>query len=59
MNNSEVLMVGDTAVDLLFAKNAQIDACWAAYGYGVRDECVSLEPTFVINNIEELFSIII
>ncbi|MEK0181855.1 HAD family hydrolase [Microcoleus anatoxicus] len=59
LNNSEVLMVGDTAVDLLFAKNAQIDACWAAYGYGVRDECVSLEPTFVINNIEELFSIII
>ncbi len=59
LNNSEVLMVGDTAVDLLFAKNAQIDACWAAYGYGDRHECVSLEPTFVINNIEELSSIII
>lgn len=59
LNNSEVLMVGDTAVDLLFAKNAQIDACWAAYGYGDRHECLSLEPTFIINNLEELSSIII
>lgn len=59
LNNSEVLMVGDTAVDLLFAKNAHIDSCWAAYGYGDRHQCLSLEPTFIINNIEQLSSIIV
>jgi phosphoglycolate phosphatase len=54
LDNSQVLMVGDTAVDLLFAKNAGIDVCWAAYGYGDRAECLALEPTFAIDNISEL-----
>jgi phosphoglycolate phosphatase len=54
LDNSEVLMVGDTAVDLMFAKNARIDVCWAAYGYGDRAECLALEPTFAIEDISEL-----
>jgi phosphoglycolate phosphatase len=58
LDNSQVLMVGDTAVDLLFAKNAGIDACWAAYGYGDRTECLGLQPTFAIDNISELDRII-
>lgn len=58
LDNSQVLMVGDTAVDLLFAKNAGIDVCWAAYGYGSRAECLALEPTFAIDNISELDRII-
>ncbi|MEG3840559.1 HAD family hydrolase [Microcoleus sp. herbarium14] len=58
LDNSQVLMVGDTAVDLLFAKNAGIDVCWAAYGYGDRAECLALEPTFAIDNILELAAIV-
>ena len=58
LDNSQVLMVGDTAVDLLFAKNAGIDVCWAAYGYGDRTECLALQPTFVIDNISELAAIV-
>ena len=58
LDNSQVLMVGDTAVDLLFAKNAGIDVCWAAYGYGDRTECLALEPTFAIDNILELTAIV-
>ncbi|UNU25433.1 HAD family hydrolase [Microcoleus vaginatus] len=54
LDNSQVLMVGDTAVDLLFAKNAGIDVCWAAYGYGDRPPCLALEPTFAIDDISEL-----
>ena len=54
LDNSQVLMVGDTAVDLLFAKNAGIDVCWAAYGYGDRAQCLALEPTFAIDDISEL-----
>lgn len=58
LDNSQVLMVGDTAVDLQFAKNAGIDSCWAAYGYGDRTECLGLQPTFAIDNISELDRII-
>lgn len=58
LDNSQVLMVGDTAVDLLFAKNAGIDVCWAAYGYGDRTECLALQPTFAIDNISELAAIV-
>lgn len=58
LDNSQVLMVGDTAVDLLFAKNAGIDVCWAAYGYGSRAECLALAPTFAIDDISELAAIV-
>jgi phosphoglycolate phosphatase len=58
LDNSQVLVVGDTAVDLLFAKNAQIDSCWAAYGYGDPTECLALKPNFVINEIAELAALI-
>ncbi|MEG4394850.1 HAD family hydrolase [Microcoleus sp. BROC3] len=54
LDNSQILMVGDTAIDLLFAKNAGIDVCWAAYGYGDRAQCLALEPTFAIDDISEL-----
>ncbi|MEG4092358.1 HAD family hydrolase [Microcoleus sp. Pol12B4] len=54
LDNSQILMVGDTAVDLLFAKNVGIDVCWAAYGYGDRAQCLALEPTFAIDDISEL-----
>ena len=58
LDNSQVLMVGDTAVDLLFAKNAGIDVCWAAYGYGDRAQCLALEPTFAIDDISELAAVV-
>ena len=58
LDNSQVLMVGDTAVDLLFAKNAGIDVCWAAYGYGDRAQCLALEPTFVIDDISEVAALV-
>jgi phosphoglycolate phosphatase len=58
LDDSQVLVVGDTAVDLLFAKNVGIDACWAAYGYGDRTECLRLQPTFVIEHISELDAIV-
>lgn len=33
------LVVGDTEVDLLFAKNARLKSCWAEYGYGCPIRC--------------------
>ncbi|MEG4347665.1 HAD hydrolase-like protein [Microcoleus sp. A003_D6] len=58
LDNSQILMVGDTAIDLLFAKNAGIDVCWAACGYGDRAQCLALEPTFAIGDISELAAIV-
>lgn len=49
-----VLMVGDTDVDVIFAKCAGIASCWAAYGFGDRDSCLALSPTYVIETIEAL-----
>lgn len=52
IRNTETLVIGDTITDLLFAKNSKLDSCWASYGYGNREE-----PTFIINDISELYSI--
>jgi phosphoglycolate phosphatase-like HAD superfamily hydrolase len=53
-NKQEVLMTGDTHADILFANNCGIPSCWAAYGYGQKDTCESLLPTFTIQGIGEL-----
>jgi phosphoglycolate phosphatase len=58
LDNSQILMVGDTEVDLMFAKNAGIDVCWVACGYGNRDECLALKPNFTIDRISELAAIV-
>jgi len=50
----EVLVVGDTEWDLLFARNAGAKSCWAAYGYGDPEKCRALRPHYVIAAITEL-----
>jgi phosphoglycolate phosphatase len=49
-----MLMVGDTEVDVEFAKNCGIACCWAAYGFGDRRRCLALGPHYVIEDITEL-----
>lgn len=53
----EVLMTGDTHVDILFANNCGIPSCWAAYGYGKRDVCEALQPNFTIQEISEVLTV--
>lgn len=48
------LMIGDTATDLLFARNCGIDACWARYGSGNAAACEALKPKFQIDSLEEM-----
>ncbi|MES9994988.1 HAD hydrolase-like protein [Desulfovibrio aminophilus] len=43
----QILMVGDTPTDLRFAVNVGMPACYAAWGYGNREECLSLRPRHV------------
>jgi phosphoglycolate phosphatase len=53
-----VLMVGDTEIDIEFAARAGVACCWAAYGFGDRERCLALSPTYVIESIEELPALI-
>jgi len=51
---SQVLVVGDTDTDLLFARNASLRSCWAAYGYGDPEGCRALAPEFILEDIAQL-----
>ncbi|MES2998633.1 MAG: HAD family hydrolase [Pseudomonadota bacterium] len=55
---NEILMVGDTPADLLFAKNIGTDSCWAEYGYGDAKTCRALKPTYSIRRLIDLLHIL-
>lgn len=54
----EILMVGDTPADLLFAQNIGADSCWAEYGYGDEKTCRALNPTYTIRQLADILSIL-
>lgn len=56
---SEFIMIGDTSADIQFAQNAGISCCWAQYGHGDAENCLSLSPTYTITNVLEVVPIII
>lgn len=58
-DDSKVLMIGDTYSDMLFAKNSGIKSCFAAYGYGDSDLCLSLKPNFIIDELQDMAEIVI
>jgi phosphoglycolate phosphatase len=54
IQRNKILMVGDTEVDILFAKRTGISCCWASYGYGEIERCRALAPEYEISSIAEL-----
>jgi phosphoglycolate phosphatase len=50
----QILVVGDTEVDILFAKETGISCCWASYGYGETERCRKLVPEHEISSIADL-----
>lgn len=50
----QMLMVGDTEVDILFARRARLQCCWSAYGYGNAQRCRALRPDYEISTISSL-----
>lgn len=52
------LMVGDTATDLLFARNSGIASCWASYGFGLEADCLPLHPKHQIHSLLELLPLL-
>jgi phosphoglycolate phosphatase len=59
LHNEQILMVGDTETDIIFAKNTGISCCWASYGYGEMEGCRKLEPEHEISSIEELPALVL
>ncbi len=54
ITKDKVLMVGDTETDINFSKNSKIDSCFTTYGYGNTNICKALNPTYIINKVNEL-----
>lgn len=55
---NQILMVGDTPADLLFAQNIGVDSCWAKYGYGDKKTCLAIHPTYIIKQFADILNIV-
>lgn len=55
---SEVLYVGDSAVDMETAYRACVDKAGITWGFGSRKELMSAFPDFIVNKPEELIEIL-
>lgn len=58
ITSRQILMVGDTPADLLFAQNIGADSCWAEYGYGDKKACLALKPTYTIKQLSDILVIL-
>lgn len=55
---ADMLMIGDTPSDLLFARHAGLPACWAAYGFGDAATCRTLGPQHQISNVRDVLGLV-
>jgi phosphoglycolate phosphatase len=53
-----VLIVGDTEIDIFFARRCGASACWVSYGYGDVNRCRALEPDYEIASMNALPALI-
>lgn len=51
---AETIVIGDTAADIVYARNVGARACWAGYGYGDGEICSSLQPDVTLERIADL-----
>lgn len=59
IKREQILMVGDTVVDLQFAQALSVDACWVSYGHGSPTICEVYRPRYVIDQVVELNAILL
>jgi phosphoglycolate phosphatase len=57
-HRENILVVGDTEADILFAQRSGTTCCWASYGYGEAKRCRALAPQHEISSIAELLPLI-
>jgi phosphoglycolate phosphatase len=58
VDRERILMVGDTDVDIQFARNSGIASCWVRYGYGDAKKCERLMPEYQASGIVEIPSFV-
>jgi phosphoglycolate phosphatase len=51
---AETMIIGDTAADIVYARNIGAVACWACYGYGDAEWCSGLAPDIILEDIGDL-----
>ncbi len=54
LHAKDMVMIGDTEIDILTAKNANIDSVAVSYGYREKEVLNEYSPTFMINKLKEL-----
>ncbi|KAL6236389.1 hypothetical protein BDW75DRAFT_114692 [Aspergillus navahoensis] len=54
----EVLMVGDTITDILFARNIGAKVCWCRFGQGNREECEKESPEFGVGELIDVLGVV-
>ncbi len=54
----QILMVGDTPADLLFAQNIGANSRWAEYGFGDKKACLAIHPTYTIKQFADILAIV-
>jgi phosphoglycolate phosphatase len=59
LQREQMLVVGDTEIDILLARRTGIPCCWASYGYGETERCRALKPEHEISSIEELPALVV
>lgn len=56
---SDFIMIGDRKYDIIGANNTGIDSIAVTYGYGSIDELNQVNPTHIVNTVEELGSLLV
>lgn len=54
----DTLVIGDTAIDVRFAKAASCRSCAVTYGYGDEAEIIEARPDYYISSFERLLDIL-
>ncbi|KAL4963242.1 HAD family hydrolase [Aspergillus stella-maris] len=54
----EILMVGDTVADILFAKNIGAKVAWCSFGQGNQDACAEAKPDFTIQSLLDVQNLV-
>ncbi len=58
LEKDSCVMIGDTFYDVIGAKETNIDSIGVLYGYGTYDELKKENPTYIIESIRELHTIL-
>jgi phosphoglycolate phosphatase len=50
----QVLMIGDTSIDIQTAHNAMASSCGVCFGYGLKKDILDAKPSFVADSVIDL-----